>query len=360
MDNLTHTLFALTLARTRLGRQGHGATAALVLASNAPDRDIVTAVGGGANYLALHRGPTHGPIGVLGLGLAAAVAVWAYGRRSARTPPGPTDDAHPRASFAALLLLSVLGVSAHILMDMPTSYGTRLLSPFNWQWFSVDWMPIVDAYLLAVLGASLLFRRHSPAARRRQASIALLMMVGDYGLRAAAHHTAISRARDLFAATPACVPAPASAIMEVWPLPPAEHSEPRGERPSCLVDVAALPTLVSPFRWRIVVRRSNAYQIQELNLLARASDRATTPVAEWPNEWSPAVFRAAATPAGRAFLGFARFPDARVLPPSDGMTAVVLSDMRFAPGLWSVHGPTPTADRLAVTIRVEAYSPRGP
>jgi hypothetical protein len=326
-----------------------------VLASNAPDLDIVTAVGGGVNYLAWHRGPTHGPIGVLGLGLAAAVAVWAYGRRSVRMPPGPTDDAQPRASFAALLLLSILGVSAHILMDMPTSYGTRLLSPFNWQWFSVDWMPIVDVYLLAVLGASLLVRRRSPAARRTQASIALLLMAGDYGLRAAAHHTALGRARDLFAATPACAPATPSAIVEAWPR--AEQSEPRADRPSCLVDVAALPTLVSPFRWRIVARRSNTYLIQELNLLARTADRATTPVAEWPNEWSPTVFRAAATPPGRAFLGFARFPEARVFPTSDGTTAVVLSDMRFAPGLWSVHGPTPTADRLAVTIRVPRDGP---
>ena len=49
MDNVTHTLFALTLARTPLGR-GRGTTAALVLASNAPDVDIVAALGGGAQY----------------------------------------------------------------------------------------------------------------------------------------------------------------------------------------------------------------------------------------------------------------------------------------------------------------------
>src|SRR5438128_998519 len=41
MDNLTHTLFGLTLARTPLGRSGRGVTTALVLASNAPDVDIV-------------------------------------------------------------------------------------------------------------------------------------------------------------------------------------------------------------------------------------------------------------------------------------------------------------------------------
>ena len=39
MDNLTHTLFALTLARTPLGRAGRGTTATLLLASSAPDAD---------------------------------------------------------------------------------------------------------------------------------------------------------------------------------------------------------------------------------------------------------------------------------------------------------------------------------
>src|SRR6185503_14914994 len=76
MDNITHTLFALTLARTPSGRGGRGTTAALVLASNAPDIDIVTALGGSANYLEWHRGPTHGPIGVVGLGVLAAALVW--------------------------------------------------------------------------------------------------------------------------------------------------------------------------------------------------------------------------------------------------------------------------------------------
>src|SRR5207245_2808175 len=60
LDNLTHSLFALTLSRTRLASAGRGTTAALLLASNAPDIDIVTLAGGTASYLKWHRGPTHG------------------------------------------------------------------------------------------------------------------------------------------------------------------------------------------------------------------------------------------------------------------------------------------------------------
>src|SRR5215467_103326 len=75
VDNLTHTLFGLTLARTPLGRAGRGVTTALVLASNAPDVDIITTVRGGASYLQWHRGPTHGPLGIIALGLLTAALV---------------------------------------------------------------------------------------------------------------------------------------------------------------------------------------------------------------------------------------------------------------------------------------------
>src|SRR5438445_9794131 len=79
MDNATHTLFALTLARTPLGRAGRGTTTALVLASNAPDVDFVmsfvTTARGSASYLQWHRGPTHGLLGVLALGAIVALLV---------------------------------------------------------------------------------------------------------------------------------------------------------------------------------------------------------------------------------------------------------------------------------------------
>src|SRR5437899_10746163 len=95
MDNATHTLFALTLARTPLGRAGRGTTAALVIASNAPDLDIVGAARGGISYLAWHRGPTHGPLGIVGLGVATAGLVWigrrVWNRRAATSHEKPDE-----------------------------------------------------------------------------------------------------------------------------------------------------------------------------------------------------------------------------------------------------------------------------
>jgi inner membrane protein len=169
MDNLTHTLFAATLARTPLDRAGRGTTAALVLASNAPDIDIVTSAGGALSYLQWHRGPTHGPLGVAALGLVVAAMVWTGSRLLDRLRGNETDG-RDGARFGPLALVSMLGVLLHILMDVPTSYGTRLLSPFDWHWFAIDLVPIIDIYLLTVLAACLWFGRDVPVVETRRSA----------------------------------------------------------------------------------------------------------------------------------------------------------------------------------------------
>src|ERR1700680_1069922 len=186
MDNLTHTLFAVTLARTPLGRSGRGATTALILASNAPDIDIVATAGGALKYLEWHRGPTHGPLGILGLGLVTAGLVWtgrsALDRWRVAGPPRVAD-----APFGTLAIVSLLCVLLHVLMALPTPYGTRVLSPFDWHWYAFDWMPIVDIYLLMALAAGLIFGWESEAAGRRNIAIVLVFMSANYGIRAAVH-----------------------------------------------------------------------------------------------------------------------------------------------------------------------------
>ena len=59
MENLTHTLTGLMLARIGLNRLAPQATAALMLASNLPDIDIVYFLGGALSYLQYHRHWTH-------------------------------------------------------------------------------------------------------------------------------------------------------------------------------------------------------------------------------------------------------------------------------------------------------------
>ena len=360
---MTHTLVGATLARTRLARAGRGTTSALLLSSNAPDIDIVAAAGGATKYLEWHRGPTHGPLGVVVLAVVVAAIVWSVRRLSAArrrsdpesTPPHTSEDDAP---FAMLLAVSTIGVVAHVLMDLPTSYGTRILSPFSWQWYAFDWMPIIDIYLLMVLVAAL-FGRGTETQRRSKAAIAMAVLAANYGLRAAAHHQAIDLAPRLFGPTlPELCDAPAApSRIESWPRTPPSPPLP-GRR--CLVELAAMPTFASPFRWRIIARMSNAYELHDIDLLdSRFRHPETGSEAPWrltlryPSLWTPAVDRAAETRLGQVFLGFSRFPAARSGVDPHGITTVRWSDMRFAGGIAGLEQPTRSVNPFTATVRVD-------
>ena len=364
MDNITHTLLGATLARTPLGRAGRGTTAALIIASNLPDIDIVTSAGGTISYLQWHRGPTHGPIGIIGLGLLTAAIVSAAYRiiDSRRRDP----DAEPArvATFGMLAIVSTIGVLLHVLMDVPTSYGVRVLSPFSWRWFAVDWMPIIDIWLLIVLLAGLLFGLRSPAARRRNGAIVLTVMAVIYGVRAAAHHQALVLAPRLLGPTlpqPCDPPSAArSGVLAVWPRAPLEMPVlPAGKR--CLVEIAAIPDFIGPFSWRIIAQMSNSYDIYQLDLLdARLRNAETSADVFWrhvrryPNIWTPLVERAGASRLGRVFLGFSRFPAARSVVDAEGVTTVRWTDVRFVFGIGPVELPRRGPDMFTATVRIDA------
>ncbi len=359
MDNLTHTLFAATLARTPLGRAGRGVTTALILASNAPDIDIVTTAGGTLSYLEWHRGPTHGPFGVVGLGLLAAGLVAAGLRILDRR------RAAEHASFGMLAAVSIVGVLCHVLMDLPTSYGTRPLSPFSWRWYAWDWMPVIDIYLLGALATGLLWGQYWPGARRRNAAIVLLFLAADYGVRADAHERALAAASRAFGPLlPArCETAPARAVIDSWPVEAVDALDPSGR---CLIEIAAMPDFISPFRWRLVAHLSNAYEAHDINLLdMRLRQPPTSSEALWrltlryPNEWTPTVFQAAATRPAQTFLGFSRFPVVRTTVGADDVTTVSWFDLRFSGGAQTTRATDRARDRAAAdlfgaTVRVSA------
>jgi membrane-bound metal-dependent hydrolase YbcI (DUF457 family) len=355
MDNLTHTLFALTLARTPLARAGRGTTAALVLASNVPDIDIVAVIRGADTYLRWHRGPTHGPLGMIGLGLLVAalvrIGVPIFDKSSAEEPV---------ATWPMLAAVSIVGTLCHVLMDFPTSYGSRILSPFDWHWFAVDWMPILDVYLLFILGAGLFFGSFSHAARRRNAAIVLALMAANYGLRGVAHQQALQTAPRIFGPL---LPQPCDSastqahVVDYWPR--AARTTPRDPQKRCLVELAAVPTFFSPFKWRVIAHLSNAYEVHDVDLLdARLRQSPDSSEAMWrvtlrvPNVWTPAVWAAASTPIARTFLSFARLPAARSFVDPKGIATVRWNDMRFI-GIRTALAPTQN-DPFAIVVRIAA------
>lgn len=302
MDNLTHSLFALTLANAGVGRRDPGATATLLLSSNAPDIDIVTAFTGGAvKYLAEHRGPSHGPIGLLALAALTAAFVRLCQRR----------EQAEHTSLVRLGAIALLGVICHVLMDYPTAYFTRLLDPVTTGWYGVDWLPIIDVYLLAVLFLGFVAAAIRPQQRVRFAAIALFLMLANYGLRATLHAVALGDVRQTDVAS-------------------AFRRKVAMDRP--LVDAAAIPTFFSPFRWRIIRRYADGYELSEIDLL-KGAPRSQAPKTGNP-AWVPAeendwTARARQSETARVFLDFSRFPAARTFSRPDGVVVVRWVDLRF-------------------------------
>lgn len=315
MDNLTHSLFALTLANAGLRRVGRGTTAALLVGSNIPDIEILTTfTGGRVAYLAAHRGPTHGPATLL-LGAGVAAAVWAAQRLRGRE----AGD----ATFLGLLVAASVGVVGHVLMDFATSYGTRILSPFDQAWYGVDWLPIIDVFLLALLVIGLIIGRLRPEWRVRAAAVVLALLVVDYGARSWLHSQAMGRAAALDAPV-AGQEADAGRARTVFRY--LDHSD-----PSRLP--AALPTEGSPFDWRVVVRQRGGYLVTDVRLLDRDAgweERAVRRGIWFPNDAGPFIDRAAATRIGRVFLTFSRFPSAEIVRHANGDLTVHWYDLRFA------------------------------
>jgi inner membrane protein len=341
LDNLTHSLVGLALAYAGAGRRTPYAAATLVLASNAPDIDVVSALQGGSlSYLAAHRGVTHGPVGFVVLGIATATLVtgWAAYRERRR---GSSRTAWQ--GWLPLALLATLAVALHALMDLPTTYGIRILSPLDRTWYALDWMPIIDIYLWAALVGALGAGRLFPRARRALACAVLVVVAADYGLRGGLHQIALRQAS---AESAAGAPGACAAAPTLVRHPAVIEATLAG--PEACIQAAALPTFLSPFTWRAVRQFPNGYELSDRRLF----DRGAPGPAVWiPSESNAAVARARSTATGRVFLDFARFPASRVVEQRPDAVTVRIVDVRFV-GTPLTLEPNPQA-RAPFVITVE-------
>jgi hypothetical protein len=139
-----------------------------------------------------------------------------------------------------------------------------------------------------------------------------------------------------------------------------------------VAEIAAIPTFLSPFEWRIVVQMADAYEVYGLNVLdppARPTTNArqhapaempprqpehlrVRPAAErLPNGWTAAALEAARSPAARVFLGFSRFPVVSTRPGPDGSVVVRWTDVRFgAPTSGPEQAPPPGLFTVSVRL----------
>jgi membrane-bound metal-dependent hydrolase YbcI (DUF457 family) len=162
MDNVTHTLIGVAMARAGLAQRfGRGTTLVLAVASNLPDVDGLWTMAGLGDSHFSRRMLTHSLPGFLLIGAVAATCFqWFYRNQTWR----------------ALFGLTVLGMIVHVFFDLINSYGVVLLYPFDRTRFELAWVFIIDLVLLGLLltplGLGPLLKRHLNPMRLWQASLA--------------------------------------------------------------------------------------------------------------------------------------------------------------------------------------------
>lgn len=305
MDNVTHSLTGLMLARAGLNRWIPGATAVLLISANIPDIDIVAFAGGPLAYLEAHRGYTHSLLCLPIMALLSVLLASAVMRR--------------RIALKAGFLLAVIGVASHLLLDWTNSYGIRLLLPFSSRWFHLDWDVLTDYLLLGVLAFAFVWPYFARlvtseiGARRSFGRVLPTFALGSIvlleAMRALTHAKSIAQLNTvLYGGAPA-------------------------------IEVAALPTPLNPWLWRIVVETPGDFETGSLNLLLQSEPAGLSPYLKLPQD--VAVRAALQTEPFRYFEYFARFPvwseqpGATSGPPT---TRLELTDLRFGePGAGSFH-----------------------
>lgn len=347
MDPLAHTLTGAALAGAGLRRLAPRATATLVIAANAPDIDILSFVGGDYFTLAFRRGWTHGilAMAVLPLVVAGVVRGWdAVARRLRARGSGGTGPP-PRA--APLLLVAAIGVLSHPALDWLNTYGIRLLSPLSDRWFYGDALFIVDPWLWLVLGggAFLAFGRGSGAlaawgvlATLASAPVLLLSFVPSIakvvwitGLASLAMIRFRSRA--LAERRPAMTALIAAACYVVAMVAASLGAEGRirsaleagGHRVDAIM---FQPHPANPLAGSFVARSADAYRLGEFSWLSEPRVRVAARSIERRMSGA-AVDSAAARPAVRDFLTWARFPYVIVRDSADA-AVVFVGDARYA------------------------------
>ncbi len=199
----------------------------ILLGAEIPDIDVVVRYfGGDVAYLRKHRGPTHGLVVLPLEALAITVAlrlVW------------------PDTPLWPIFLWTLVGCLSHVISDFGNDYGTQGLWPFSRRWIAWDLIPIIDIWMLLIIGAGWALTGLLPVGR--QAVFAGVWIA--LGLYVAARYALRTRAMRL--------------VRDRFPL-----SESCGQAVPCSPDwpaerITLHPTLFSLNAWRYVVQEPDVY-----------------------------------------------------------------------------------------------------
>ncbi len=292
------------LARSGLGRRTALGTATLLIGANLPDLDVLAYFDGPAADLSFRRGWTHGILALAVLPVLLTGGMLLFDRAIRRVSRSSLPSG---VVTSQVLMLSFLSILSHPILDSLNTYGVRWLMPFSGRWFYGDTLFIVDPWVWLALGTGVALSRRRGTREHfgvggRPARVALGVVAG-YVLAMAASGAGARRiaARELVGLTGA----PVEALM-VGPMP------------------------VTPLVRDVVAAQAGSYRVAKFRWLRRPHlDRASLRTYPRGRPETPAVAAAVATPIGRRFLGWARFPVFSVESVGPA-TLVHIVDLRYA------------------------------
>ncbi len=321
MDSLTHALTGVVIAKAINDKKvGNWGTIAGLTMGVFPDSDFVLGLFNRQFYIEYHRDFTHS---LILIPFYALFFSWLFVKVS------------KRPHFWSFYRICLPVLVSHVVLDLLTSYGTMVLSPFFKTRFSLDLVFIVDLIFSGIivfpLVASFIWKRRSQWICRGSL-VGLALYIFFCGVQ---HHDAMKSA-EAFARN----------------------------LDENVVQVASLPQPLSPFRWaNYVETRSRIYQgfidllkkkhtpegssfvepiadgmgfrerLRRLNGLFRSREEVR--YLFWQkNQDSPWVERALTTKGTRFYYWFARFPVVYSVNSNHGTHRVEFIDVRFLlPGI---------------------------
>ena len=311
MEPVTHALTSLALARVGQRRLPRFGTAMLVVAGVAPDLDYASYLGGAGSFLRYDRTVLHSLPFSFVLAIALAAAFYFVALHRDKKTSELEDSRAPKLTFEAAFLVCAIGIAAHLLLDLLSDVGVRLLWPFRLRWFAFDLLRDFDIWMLMFLVVGLLIpiliglvseeigERKKRTSGGGSAIAALVLILAYVGARGILH----SRAVDLL-----------------------ESHDYHGR---VALAVGAFPESTSPLEWRGVVSTDNTIEEIDVPLgVGREFDPEHSATQYKPDD-SPVLEAGEQTAAAQRFLKYARFPIASVVRTGNGYQ-FELRDARFA------------------------------
>lgn len=322
MDNLTHTLTGLMMARCGLARERNGAVM-MMLAVNAPDIDALVGLPGSLRYLDIHRGYIHSfaaaPLLAL---LPLLIAHWSLKIRLGWKP----------------YLACLAGVLSHLLLDLTNVYGIRLLLPFSDRWLRLDITDVIDPWIWLILFLALaapalsrlvgseIGEKSGSGATTAWAWFALLALLAYDGARFTSHQRAL-------------------AMMEAHQYGSTVHR------------ISATPARLNPLSWRGIVETDDFVLTARVDVTG--DFHPDDGVRYYSASLSPAIEAARRTPIFRVFARFNQMPFWRAQNTAEG-TLVELLDLRFGTPVRSGFAASAiiSADGTVKTVHLGMGLPR--